>query len=206
MSLSRFAFFSMVFLSGLVALASTRLFFTDITLSFPGMASHIENSWSAFVAHVVAASIALGLGAVQFFAGLRVRRPALHRWFGRLYVLCVLIGGVSGFAIALEAKGGVVASVGFAVLACVWMLTTAVAIHHARAGRINRHRQWMLRSFALTFAGVTLRLQLQGFALAGIAYPEASVILAWSCWLPNLLAVEWWSRRQVARQSSIELV
>lgn len=202
MSLSRFAFFVMVFLSVLVALASSRLFFTDISLSFPGMAGQIQNSLSAFVAHVIAASVALALGAFQFFAGVRARRPTLHRWVGRLYALCVLVGGLSGFAMAFVSNGGVIAGLGFALLACLWILTTAVAVNHARAKRIDLHRRWMLRSFSLAFAGVTLRLQLQGFALAGMPYAEASVILAWSCWLPNLLAVEWWLRTQVARRSA----
>jgi hypothetical protein len=56
----------------------------------------------------------------------------------------------------------------------------------------------MIRSFALTFAGVTLRMQLPGFGAIGLDYTAASVYLAWTCWLPNIAVVEWWLRRQLA--------
>ena len=48
---------------------------------------------------------------------------------------------------------------------------------------------------SLTFAAVTLRLYLPFFFANGFSYTEASVYVAWMCWVPNLLAVEWWLRR-----------
>jgi hypothetical protein len=57
-------------------------------------------------------------------------------------------------------------------------------------GRLDEHRRWMVRSFALTFAAVTLRLQLPLAAAAPIDSLDAYRAIAWLCWVPNLLAVE----------------
>ena len=53
----------------------------------------------------------------------------------------------------------------------------------------------MIYAFALTFAGVTLRVYLFGFMTAGLTYTEASPYLAWLCWLPNL-GFAWWKLRR----------
>ena len=60
------------------------------------------------------------------------------------------------------------------------------------AGRIASHRAWMFRSFALTFAAVTLRLQMPAAGMAGMSFEEFYPIIAWSCWVPNLVAAELW--------------
>lgn len=195
MSLPRSAFFFMVASSVLVALASYRFFFLGFSLSFPGMSGHLDNSLVAFTAHIVAAPITLFLGTLQFFPSVQKRRT-LHRRVGRLYGLGVLVAGVAGFWVAIGAEGGVVARLGFAALASAWLAVTVIGVAHARARRFIAHRRWMIRSFALTFAGVMLRLQLLGFSAAGLEYTEASVFLAWTCWLPNILVVEWWLSRQ----------
>jgi len=53
----------------------------------------------------------------------------------------------------------------------------------------------MVRSFALTFAAVTLRLLLVGFMIAGFEYGPATVYIAWLCWIPNLIFAQWWISR-----------
>ena len=52
------------------------------------------------------------------------------------------------------------------------------------------HRRWMIRSFALTFGAVTLRLQILAFLPFGLMYNDVAPFLAYSAWIPNLLAVE----------------
>ena len=131
-------------------------------------------------------------GFLQFVARLRNGYPAIHRWVGRLYIFAILVGGAAGLTLAFGAIGGPIAGWGFGLLSLVWIATTLQAVRLAMAGRFAEHRRWMMRSFALTFAAVTLRLQLPvliGFG--GMSYADASIILAWSCWLPNLVFVEW---------------
>ncbi|MBL1436500.1 MAG: DUF2306 domain-containing protein [Rhodobacteraceae bacterium] len=181
-------------LSLLIAIGSYRFLALGLPLSFPEMQGHIEGVRLAFLLHVSLAPVALVIGSVQFFASIRKRKP-LHRWLGRVYGLAILISGSSGLVVALNAAGGPVAQSGFALLAIAWVFTTANAIRHAIARRIGKHRRWMIYSFALTFAGVTLRLFLLAFMAADFTYTEASVYLAWLCWLPNLGFAWWWLHR-----------
>lgn len=192
---SRVSFYLMAFFSVVIALSSYRFLFLGLPLSFQGMEGHIDNRLFSFMIHISLAPIALLLGVIQFSPKIRAKMPAVHRWSGRVYGVCVLLSGAAGFIVALGAKGGVVATVGFVILACVWVFTTVVGIQYARASRFIEHRRWMIRSFALTLAGVTLRLQLVGFMGAGLEYTEASVYVAWLCWVPNMIAAEWWLRR-----------
>ena len=48
----------------------------------------------------------------------------------------------------------------------------------------------MVRNFALTFAAVTLRLWLPASIVAGFPFELAYPVIAWLCWLPNLVAAE----------------
>jgi len=59
-----------------------------------------------------------------------------------------------------------------------------------RARDVATHRRWMIRNFALTFAAVTLRLRLPASVVAGVSYEIAYAVIAWLCWLPNLLAAQ----------------
>lgn len=140
--------------------------------------------------HALAGGLSLLLGPWQFIARLRARRPGLHRGIGWAYVLCVGVGGITGLALAPQSMGGPVAHAGFGLLALAWLGSTALALRHAIAGQHALHRRWMLRSFALTAAGISLRLQLGVATLAGVPVPEVYTAIAWSCWLPQLLLLE----------------
>lgn len=188
-------------LSLAVALASWRFMVIDPAVAMPAMLHQLEGPKLAFYAHIVAAPIALALLPFQFWSRLRVRRPALHRWMGRIYGVSILISGVAGLIIALNADGGLVGQTGFFLLALIWLFTTALAVWHAMNRRIALHRKWIIRSAALTLAAVTLRLYLpvlMGTVGFEIGYP----IVAWLCWVPNLLIAEWWLRRPVATQAA----
>ncbi len=186
-------------LSLIVALSSYRFLALDIDLAFTHMAHQLQNAKMAFIAHIIASPLALFCGAFQFFPGLRTRRPGLHRWTGRFYMLAVVVGSASGIIIAFEVPGVIGAS-GFLLLSCAWAFTSLNGWRLVRAGNYTDHRRWMFRSFALTFAGVTLRLQLFGFFLAGSGYDIVYPFLAWSCWIPNLIFAEWWLRQHPVPQ------
>jgi len=49
----------------------------------------------------------------------------------------------------------------------------------------------MTRSYALTFAAVTLRIYLPLSQVAGIPFEPAYQTIAWLCWVPNLIVAEW---------------
>lgn len=141
--------------------------------------------------HVFAAAIALLLGPTQLLPVLRKRFPRLHRICGRAYLgIGVLFGGLSGLYLAAHAYGGFVAKAGFACLAIAWLFTGLRAFQTIRLGRVAEHRQWVLRNFSLTFAAVMLRLYLPAAGIAGIPFDLSYPVIAWLCWVPNLLFVE----------------
>jgi uncharacterized membrane protein len=140
--------------------------------------------------HIVAAGLALLTGPLQLARGLRTRFPQLHRWMGRTYVLACLAGGASGAAIALFSASGLVAGTGFFVLGICWVGATVLGFVAIRGGAIGRHRRWMIRSFALTYAAVTLRLYLPLATGLGLQFSTVYPVIAWLCWIPNLLVAQ----------------
>lgn len=155
--------------------------------------------WYAY-AHFLGSGTALLVGGFQFSSRLRRARPQLHRWLGRTYLTAVLFGGIGGLGLAAISHGGPPTHVGFALLAVLWLYSAAQAYRAIRAGRVAEHRRWMIRSFALTFAAVTLRIQL-GLFTAGLgwSFDDAYVTVAWFSWVPNLVIAEWWILQRTAR-------
>jgi len=151
----------------------------------------------AVPAHFFGAGLALLLLPLQFSTWLRGRWPAMHRTAGWLYVLAVLIGGVSGLILAPRAQGGWSTGSSFLLLGLIWLVATGLALRHALARRHAAHRRWMLRSAAMTFGAPTLRLYLGlGLGVFGLGFSEAYLLAAWLCWPVNLLLVEIYLRRE----------
>jgi uncharacterized membrane protein len=190
----RFASFeALIFLSlGVAGYAIAVYGFLPLgALVHPDMRATFEAQRTAIYAHIFASAIALALGPFQFSEKLRTRRLALHRWSGRLYLgVGVLVGGFAGLFMAAHAFGGLAARLGFACLALGWLYTGLRAYLAIRVRNIVSHRRWMVRNFALTFAAVTLRLWLPASMASGIAFELAYPVIAWLCWVPNLLVAE----------------
>jgi hypothetical protein len=144
---------------------------------------------SVFLIHVGFGAVALLAGPWQLMPRLRARRPALHRVTGYAYAGAVALAGTAGVVMGPRAWSGTVAQVGFTTLAIAWLATTAIGLQRIIAGDRAGHRAWITRSFALTFAAVSLRLQ--ALILGGAGVPDEIVypIVAWSSWLPNLAVV-----------------
>ena len=182
--------------SALIAVASWRYLVPGAPGGAPPILDNGFTRYGALTVHAGAASTALLVGPFQFLPGLRTRRPGLHRWTGRLYVLACLVGGLSGAVLAAGARTGLPSTVGFGTLAVIWLFCTSRAYDLARQGRIAEHRRWMIRSFALTFAAVTLRLYLPFAFVAPVGYDNAYRIISFDCWIPNLVVAEMLVRRR----------
>lgn len=149
----------------------------------------------AFYTHVSLGGIALIIGPFQFFPKWRRRRMSWHRNMGKLYVLSCLLGGVAGLSLAFFANGGIGNTFGFGLLALFWLWTTTQAYRYIRRGKVELHRYWMIRSFSLTLAAVTLRLYLPLLMSSGLEFESAYRLVSWLCWIPNLLVAEWMVRK-----------
>jgi uncharacterized membrane protein len=162
-------------------------------------ASFRARPWGIYP-HAFFGALALGLGPLQFHQGLRLRRRALHRTLGKLYVASCLFAGTAGVYMAFYAFGGWPARMGFGTLAMLLLIITSRAYAAARRVDIATHRAWMLRSYALIFAAVTLRLELPLLIAAFGDFLAAYRTVAWLSWVPNLLWAEWYVRRSRQRE------
>ena len=145
----------------------------------------------ALMAHLAGGIAAIAIGPWQLSARLRARALHAHRWMGRAYVIAVAVGGLGGFALATRSMGGFVTHMGFGMLAVLWLSSTGMAWIRIRERDQAAHRRWMIRSYALTLAAVTLRLFLPISAVLQIPFEEAYQAVSWFCWVPNLVVAEW---------------
>jgi len=143
---------------------------------------------SAFYTHITAGGLALLIGWVQFNQRIRIATPAIHRNLGKLYLLLALCSSVSGAYLAFHAEGGMIAATGFLCLAIVWFTSTLIGYTSIVKGRVTQHRQFMIYSYAACFAAVTLRIWLPLLIFIYGDFIKAYVVVAWLCWVPNILA------------------
>lgn len=93
---------------------------------FQGMNYHMDQRLLAFTLHISSALIALIIGGIQFIPRIHIRYPALQRIMGRIYVLAVLIGGISGLVLAYGNEHGDLTRLGFGLLSINWLVCAAV--------------------------------------------------------------------------------
>jgi uncharacterized membrane protein len=105
------------------------------------------------IPHTLAGIFALLIGPINFSSRIRQRHLTLHRVFGRIYVVSVFVGSFTGIALAWGRPG----LPGTSMQAAAWMVCTAAAFLTARNRQIVQHRQWMARSYAVTFTFVSSR-------------------------------------------------
>jgi uncharacterized membrane protein len=159
-----------------------------------------DQHWARYIMplrlHIAGGMGALLAGPWQFSERLRTRAPEWHRWLGRFYLLEVALGSIAGFAMAIVSQEGLATHLGFGALAVLWFFTGWQAYRQVRQGKIEEHRQWMTRNFALTLAAVTLRnyIPLMLFGLHW-SFRTTYITVSWLCWVPNLLVAEWLVRR-----------
>jgi uncharacterized membrane protein len=151
-----------------------------------------------FYIHVYTAIFCLIAGFTQFSNALLRRYRKLHRVIGYLYFISVVfLAAPSGIFIGYYANGGLFAQISFILLGLLWFSFTIKAILAIKKGSIKLHRQFMLRSFALAFSAITLRLW--KVILVYLFHPapmDVYQIIAWLGWIPNLLLIEYLIRRK----------
>jgi uncharacterized membrane protein len=151
--------------------------------------THIHSFRWYLLPHGIMAACALLLGPLQFSDRLRQRFAKFHRVVGRFYVAGVFIGAPLGFYIQYyEERMGGARSFSFAAFtdAAIWMLTTAIALYFILKGKVQLHRQWMTRSFAvaIVFLEVRVVLGITGWERLG---PSVVETVVWMCVAFSLL-------------------
>ena len=165
--MSRLGFAGFAVTSLLVALASLRVLVLPIDRVMQHMAHFMVQAPWRLWGHILGGPLALALAPLQMWTGFGKRWQRLHRWSGRASGVAVLIAGLAGLTLAPISDASLFARMGFFVLALAWLGTTGVGIWAAVQGDYARHRWWMQRSLALTFAAVSLRVIMAPLMAAG---------------------------------------
>jgi uncharacterized membrane protein len=161
---------------------------------------HSDPLWSYYfpirwllLVHGLTGAAALALGATQFSTRLRRRAAHVHRAIGRSYVIAVALAAPLGIAVTLL-RNEPPLRLAVITQASLWFLTTAVAFYFIRRCNYAEHRQWMIRSYAITLIFVTDRVL---DAIPGLANfdTDASPNITWLCnviaWVVPSFIIAW---------------
>ncbi len=136
-----------------VFITSEVLLITDYPM-YHGYRLQVIADRHLLIPHTLAGILALLIGPVNFSTRIRQRHLRIHRILGRLYVISVFVGSFTGIALAAGRPG----LPGTSMQAAAWMVCTVAAFITARNRQIVQHRQWMARSYAVTFTFVSSRI------------------------------------------------
>jgi len=154
--------------------------------------------------HIAGSGLALLIGPFQFWSGLRRHSVRVHRWTGRLYVVGVFIGGLAAFYLASHAGQGATFGVSLGALGVAWWTTTGMAYFAIRRGHVSQHKEWVIRSYVVTFTFVTTRALAELGALPSLGR-DPFATLVWLSWSMPLLGVEviLQGRKMIARRGAV---
>lgn len=133
--------------------------------------------------HGLAGACAILLGPLQFSDRLRARYTKMHRVIGRIYIFGAMVVAPLGTYIQYyEERMGMTRSftMAAAVDSALLMITTGIAFAFILQGKVQQHRQWMTRSFAvaLIFLEVRVILGVTGLERLG---PHVVETVVWCC-------------------------
>ncbi|MCF6301029.1 MAG: DUF2306 domain-containing protein [Proteobacteria bacterium] len=148
-----------------------------------------------FYVHILLGGLALFIGWLQFSKRLRKNNIKRHRTIGKIYIISALLSGFAGIGIGFFATGGLVAATGFISLGLIWVYTTLSAYLKIKNKDIQGHQKMMVFSYASCFAAVTLRLWLPILISIFHDFETAYKIVAWLCWIPNILFAFYFTRK-----------
>lgn len=155
--------------------------------------------------HIIFGVVTLVIGPFTLFAKFREKNINRHKIIGRIYIIGIFFAGVSGLFLAFYATGGLISQLGFGFLSVFWLITAFQALINVKNKNIQEHQKWMIRNYSLTFAAVTLRIWLLLFTLVfGFEnFNFSYAIIAWLCWVPNLIVAQMIIQGKVSRMMSL---
>lgn len=152
------------------------------------------------VVHALAGAVALLAGPWQFNRRIR-QYVRMHRAIGRTYVVAVWIASLFAIVDATSFAVSVAAKIVFAVTAATWFAATTIGFLRIRARQFAEHREWMIRSFALSLFFVTFPLWVPSLAGTPLPHALAYPLALFLSGAVNLGAAELWVRRTRASRA-----
>ena len=151
--------------------------------------------------HRLGGSLLVLAGLLQFSDSLRRSQPRMHRAIGWVYVPLALLAGLSGATMAWRHPfGGVLEVIPSLVFGAALVVVTIVALMLARRRKVQRHQEWMIRSYAIVLGPMTIRIvYVPLWMLLGVPERHAIWISFWLGWVLNLAVAAAWIRARRRR-------
>lgn len=146
--------------------------------------------WGWLLTHITGGTFALFMGPFQFWSGFRQRYLRIHRWTGRLYLGGVLLGSSTAFYIVFFTPFGFAYGVGLFTMGVAWITTSVMAFIAIQNRQIAAHKEWMIRSYVVTFGFVTFRLLGDLPFISDLPLIERFPMQSWACWAIPLFVTE----------------
>ncbi|OAS82115.1 MULTISPECIES: DUF2306 domain-containing protein [Metabacillus] len=158
-----------------------------------------ESLWVFMIRiHISLAIVSLITGSLGFIKAIRVKSINFHRWNGRIYVLSIVLNFIPGVYVSLFATGGWFSTIGFLILNTLWLVTTILSYLYIKRRKMILHSQWMIRSFFLSLANMTIYIIVAiTHNLLNFPYENSYMVAVWLCWIINLLFAELIIRKKV---------
>jgi hypothetical protein len=146
--------------------------------------------WWLFV-HAIGGTIALALGPVHFWPGMKEEQPVLHRVLGIAYLAGAIVSSLSAFYLAYHTGFGWMFGAGLGAMATAWILTTGMAAVALYRRVVPQHREWMVRSYVVTFGFVLMRMTTETLDIFDVGtVTDRLVFASWVSWSIPLLLTE----------------
>lgn len=141
--------------------------------------------------HIVLGIVATIIGPFQFIPAIRNKYLKIHRKLGRIYIISTVLSGISGMYMAATSDVNLPYAVGLFMLGVAWSTSSIMAFISIKNKKIDLHKDWMIRSYVITFAFVTFRFVkdiLQALEIG--TNQELNVLMSWACWAIPLFIAE----------------
>ena len=148
--------------------------------------------WS-LIGHISGGLLALVIGPFQFWKGFRTKYIKVHRNLGKVYLIAILMGAISSTYLAWNSAVLIhwTWAIALQALAFVWIVTASMAFISVKRGRIQQHKEWMIRSYVVTFAFVIFRWLNELEILRELGtFVERGPTIGWLSWTIPLLITE----------------
>jgi hypothetical protein len=164
-------------------------FFAAPILNASEISAHISHGITLYL-HVVGGVVVILAGAGALYIGWTRKAFRRHKWFGYTYLALGSVMALSALALSIEAPNEPRSLyVATGTLAAVWLAFGAMAFRCARNRRFLFHRDWMIRSYVLTwtFVGCRIATNVDIFPALGAESVTAAI---WMNWIVPLVICE----------------
>lgn len=154
---------------------------------------YVHQPWLPAI-HILAGTVFMLLGPLQFIPSIRRHWPKIHRVSGRIFIVCGLIAAVTALGVEFQfpLRGGYFKRAAMVLFSLALLVALALAWRAAVRRRIDRHRAWVVRAYAIGLALSTTRLYfIPAYLMYGNPTEFEAATVTWAGFCINCLVAEW---------------